>query len=80
MRESGENAHAVTDGPLWANLRGVCVRLRDGLVVSPLPEQAEEPSVSPQLLLDRQNRLLLIRNGYVATVTATGCPSQMAGW
>lgn len=61
-------------GDVWAaNLRGVCVRLRDGLVVPPLPEQAEEPSVSPQLLLDRHNRLLLIRNGYVATVTAAGC-------
>lgn len=61
-------------GDVWVlNLRGVALRVRDGLIIQPPAELAEEPSVVPQFLLDSQGRLLLVRNGYVAELSANGC-------
>lgn len=64
---------ADASGDLWVlNIRGEAQRLRDGLVLQPPAEMAEFPSLIPQLLLDGQQRLLMVRNGYVAEVTAEG--------
>ena len=60
-------------GDVWMiNIRGEAQRIRDGLVVKPPPEMAEFPSLVPQLVSDHQQRLLMVRNGYVAEITPTG--------
>jgi len=60
-------------GDVWMiNIRGEAQRIRDGLVLSPPPEMAEYPSLVPQLVLDHQRRLLMVRNGYVAEISPTG--------
>ena len=64
---------ADRQGDIWAlNIRGEAMRVRDGLLIKPLSEMAEEPSVVPQLVLDGQERLLVVRNGYVAEITRSG--------
>ncbi|MFO1515252.1 MAG: two-component regulator propeller domain-containing protein, partial [Verrucomicrobiota bacterium] len=64
---------ADTHGDVWLlNIRGEAQRVRDGLVVKPPPEMAEFPSLVPQLALDDQKRLLMIRNGYVAEILPSG--------
>ena len=61
-------------GDVWVlNLRGVALRVRDGRIVPPPPELAEEPVVAPQFVLDAQQRLLIVRNGYIAELTPDGC-------
>jgi signal transduction histidine kinase/ligand-binding sensor domain-containing protein len=60
-------------GDVWvAYMRGEAVRVRDGLLVQAPTELAEGPSVAPQLILDPQRRLLMVRNGYVAQITPEG--------
>lgn len=60
-------------GDLWvAYARGEAVRIRDGLIIPPTKEIADEPAVAPQLILDAQRRLLMVRNGYVAEITPQG--------
>lgn len=64
---------ADAHGDVWMlNIRGEAQRVRDGLVVSPPPEMAEFPSLVPQLVLDDQKRLLMVRNGYVAEILPAG--------
>ena len=60
-------------GDIWAvNTIGEAVRVRDGLLVKPLPEMTQDPVVMPQLTGDGHSRLILVRNGVVAKVTPTG--------
>ena len=60
-------------GDVWMiNIRGEAQRVRDGLVLKPPSEMAEFPSLVPQLVSDQQRRLLMVRNGYVAEITAGG--------
>jgi len=60
-------------GDLWmVNLRGEAQRIRDGRVLKPPPEMAEFPSLMPMLVFDGAQRLLLVRNGYVAEITSAG--------
>ncbi|HEY4305992.1 MAG TPA: two-component regulator propeller domain-containing protein, partial [Gemmatimonadaceae bacterium] len=60
-------------GDVWiVDVRGEAVRVRDSLLVKPLKEMADEPSVLPQLLQDEEHRLLMVRNGYVAELTEKG--------
>jgi signal transduction histidine kinase/ligand-binding sensor domain-containing protein len=64
---------ADAGGDVWVlNIRGQAQRHRDGMVLEPPPEMAEFPSLVPQLMLDGQHRLLMVRNGYVAEITPGG--------
>ena len=61
-------------GDVWIiDIRGEAVRIRDGLLVKPPPEMAENPSLVAELQLDGEGRLLMVRNGYVAEITPAGC-------
>lgn len=73
-RNAVHGIQADPAGDIWVlSLRGVAQRVRDGLIIEPPPELTEEPTVVPEFLLDRQGRLLVARNGYVAELTAVGC-------
>lgn len=64
---------ASSNGELWAlNIRGEAVRVADGRLIKPTPELAADFSLIPQLFLDAQGRLLVVRNGYVAELTPDG--------
>ena len=60
-------------GDVWVlSLRGEAIRVRDRLLIKPLPEMAEDLSIMPQLAMNAQHRLFVARNGYVAEITPDG--------
>ena len=60
-------------GDLWVlSIRGEAIRVRDRRLITPLPEMVEDLSVMPQLAVDVQRRLLVIRNGLIGELTPEG--------
>lgn len=68
------------DGELWVlNLRGEALRLRDSLVIQPLPLMAAEPTLTPELARDAKNRLYVVRNGVAARISPGGYQEEKFG-
>lgn len=64
---------ADSAGDIWVlNVRAEAVRVRDTRALLPPPELADEPAVVSEMVRDRQGRLLVARNGYVAELTPEG--------
>ncbi len=67
-------------GDLWVvNLRGEALRLRDSILIEPLPVMAAEPTLTPELASDGQKRLYVLRNGMAARITAGGYQEEKFG-
>lgn len=65
-------------GDLWIlNLRGEVLRLRDSLLLKPLPQMAAEPNVTPALAADTEHRIYVLRNGVAARITPNGYQEGM---
>ena len=64
---------ADAQGDVWAlSLRGEAIRVRDQLLIKPLPEMAEDLSIMPQLVMDGQRNLFVARNGFIAELISEG--------